>query len=182
MISNLATLVAARGSWLLVAGLVVGLAVPELAQKMRPAVEPMVVALLFLAVLRMGPGGLRVGRNGLSRAVRIAGLLQLLLPLGVTLLLMAAGLLEHPLALAAILILAAAPITGAAHFAVMVGGDPALAAASRYPSIRKPPLNPNPHPTEDAHCNAWYAFTPCSRSCTCWIDALRPKGRYKGPR
>lgn len=127
MIERLAASVAPRGSWLLVAGLVVGLALPELAQKMRPAIEPMVVALLFLAVLRMGPEGLRVGRIGLSKAVLRAGLLQLFLPLGVTLLLMTAGLLEHPLALATILILAAAPITGAAHFAVMAGGDPAPA-------------------------------------------------------
>jgi ACR3 family arsenite transporter len=127
VIVRLATILAARGSWLLVAGLVVGLAAPGLAQKMRPAVEPMVVALLFLAVLRMGPEVLRVGRVGLSQALLLAGLLQLALPLGVALLLLAAGLLEHPLALATILILAAAPITGAAHFAVMAGGDPALA-------------------------------------------------------
>ncbi|NKX43767.1 hypothetical protein [Roseicyclus persicicus] len=124
---RLAVLVAAAGRWMLVAGLVVGLALPDLAQAMRPAVGPMVVALLFLAMLRIGPAGLRIGRSGLLGAIGIAALFQLALPLAVALPLYAAGLLDARYALGAVLILAAAPITGAAHIAVMAGGAPAPA-------------------------------------------------------
>jgi hypothetical protein len=127
VIQRLAAPVAAYGRWMLVAGLVAGLALPDLAQAMRPAVGPLVVALLFLAMLRIGPAGLRIGRAGLVRAAGIAALFQLALPMAVALPLTALGLLDGRYALGAVLILAAAPITGAAHIAVMAGGAPATA-------------------------------------------------------
>jgi len=112
---------------MLVAGLVLGLASPALAHAMRPSVGPMVVALLFLAMLRIGPEGVRIGRAALSRAVGLVCLWQLALPLAVALALTAAGLIEGRFATGAVLILAAAPITGAAHIVVMTSGDPAPA-------------------------------------------------------
>jgi hypothetical protein len=52
---------------------------------------------------------------------------QSALPCALALVLVATGLLSGPLALGAVLILAAAPITGAAPIAAMAGGDPAPA-------------------------------------------------------
>jgi hypothetical protein len=127
VIARLAAGIAAYGRWSLVAGLVIGLALPAVAEAMRPAIGPLVVALLFLAMLRIGPAGLRIGRRGVSEAVLLALVLQLALPLAVALALLAAGVLDTRFALGALLILAAAPITGAAHIAVMARGDPAPA-------------------------------------------------------
>jgi len=127
VIEPLAFAIARRGRWFLVAGLVLGLASPTLAHAMRPTVGPLVVALLFLAMLRIGPEGFRVGRAALSRALGLLCVLQLALPLAVALGLSWAGLLDRQVATGAVLIMAAAPITGAAHIVVMTGGEPALA-------------------------------------------------------
>lgn len=108
-------------------GLALGLASPTLAEALRPTIGPVVVILLFLAVLRIGPEGLRIGRAGLARAGLRALVLQLALPMAVALPLAALGLLQGSFALGAVLFLSAAPLTGAAHFAVMAGGDPAPA-------------------------------------------------------
>ncbi len=122
--SRLAAAVATRGRWALIAGLCVGLSWPAAAEAMRPAVGPLVIALLFLAMLRIGPGGLRIGRRGLGRVVAVVVLLQCALPAALAVALGALGLLHGDVALGAVLILAAAPLTGAAHIAVMAGGDP----------------------------------------------------------
>jgi len=118
---------ARSGRWMLPGGLAIGLASPALAEAMRPTIGPVVVILLFLAVLRIGPEGLRIGRAGLMRAGLRALVLQLALPLAVALPLAALGLLQGSFALGAVLFLCAAPLTGAAHFAIMAGGDPAPA-------------------------------------------------------
>lgn len=127
MTGRLAAAVAARGRWLLVAGLVAGLASPAAAAAVRPHVGALVVAVLFLAMLRIGPAGLAGRRAALGRALAAALVLQLALPVALAGLLAAAGLLAGPLALGAVLILTAAPITGAAPIAAMAGGDPAPA-------------------------------------------------------
>lgn len=127
MIDRLAAAVAARGRWMLVAGLVVGIAAPEAGALVRPSVGTLVAVILFLAILRIGPAGLRPGRAALSEAVAAAVALQLVLPCAAALALLAGGLLSGPLALGVVLILAAAPITGAAPIAAMAGGDPAPA-------------------------------------------------------
>ena len=118
---------ARRGRWSLVLGLMLGVAAPGLAHAMRPAVAPLVAGLLFLAVLRLGPGGLLRGLGDVPRAVATALALQLALPLGLVGALAAAGMLGHPLAPALVLAMSAPPITGAPHMAAMVGRDPAPA-------------------------------------------------------
>ena len=125
MIDAALAAVACRGRWALVAGLVAGIALPGLAEAMRPAVAPLVATLLFLAVLRLGPDGLRRGLGDVPRAVAWALALQLALPLGLAGALGAVGALSHPLAPGLVLTLAAAPITGAPHMAAMMGRDPA---------------------------------------------------------
>lgn len=109
------------------AGLVTGIALPGLALAMRPLIAPLVVFLLFLAVLRLGPQGLRAGLKGIRGALILALVLQLALPLAAVAAFASAGWLAHPLALGLVLMLAAAPITGSPHLAVMIGADPAPA-------------------------------------------------------
>lgn len=116
-----------HGKLVLIAGLIAGAGLPELAQALRPFIAPMIVSLLFLAVLRLGPAGLRAGMNGMHRAAGVALILQLALPVSAALAFAALGILAHPLAMGVILVLAAAPITGSPNITLMAGGDPAPA-------------------------------------------------------
>ena len=111
----------------LVSGLVVGIALPDLALAMRPLIAPMVVLLLFLAVLRLGPDGVRAGLHGVRGAIGAVLVLQLVLPLLAVAGFAALGWLGHPLALGVVLMLAAAPITGSPNLAIMAGAAPAPA-------------------------------------------------------
>ncbi|MBS9722008.1 hypothetical protein JYU29_15050 [Tianweitania sp. BSSL-BM11] len=116
-----------NGRLMLLGGLGAGIASPELATALRPAIAPMILALLFLAVLRLGPEGVRSGLKGLHRAACLALLLQLVLPLGAIAIFAGLGVLQHPLAIGVVLALAASPITGSANITIMAGGDPAPA-------------------------------------------------------
>ncbi len=116
-----------HGRLMLIAGLVAGALLPDLALALRPAIAPMIVALLFLAVLRLGPEGLAAGLTGIHRAAGLALVLQLALPLVAAVLFTLIGLLAHPLAMGVVLALAAAPITGSPNITLMTGGDPAPA-------------------------------------------------------
>ncbi|MCO5155292.1 MAG: hypothetical protein M9945_00865 [Aquamicrobium sp.] len=118
---------ARNGRLVLIAGLLLGAFLPDLAFLFRPAIAPLIVGLLFLAMLRLGPEGLVAGLRGLHRAAALAVLFQLALPLAAAALFMAAGVLAHPLAMGAVLVLAAAPITGGPNITLMAGGDPAPA-------------------------------------------------------
>ena len=118
---------ARHGRWFLVAGLVAGIALPALAEAMRPLIAPMVVFLLFLAVLRLGPAGVRAGLTGLRGAGLAVLGLQLALPLAAVAVFAAFGWLGDPLALGLVLMLAAAPITGSPNLAILAGADPAPA-------------------------------------------------------
>ena len=118
---------ARHGRFCLISGLVMGIALPDLAQMMRPLIAPMVVLLLFLAVLRLGPDGVRGGLQGVHRATGAVLLRQLVLPLLAVAVFMSLGCLGHPLALGVVLMLAAAPITGSPNLAIMVGAAPAPA-------------------------------------------------------
>lgn len=118
---------AAQGRFLLIAGLlagiVCGLAAPALADALRVLIAPMVVALLFLAVLRLGPEGVRAGLRGLGGALAVTLVLQLALPLMAAVVLAALGM-GGPVVLGLLLVLAAAPISGSPNLAILVGGDP----------------------------------------------------------
>lgn len=121
---------ARQGRALLVAGLLAGLAGglvwPEGVARMAPAIGPVVVALLFLAVLRLGPEGVRAGLNGVGGAVAAVMILQLAIPLAVAGGFAALGW-AGPVALGVVLTLAAAPITGSPNLTLMAGGDGAVA-------------------------------------------------------
>jgi len=121
---------ARRGRGLLVAGLVAGIAGglvwPAGVAGLAPLIGPVVVILLFLAVLRLGPEGVRAGLRGIGGALGAVLVLQLALPLGAALGLAALGW-TGPVALAVVLTLAAAPITGSPNLTLMAGGDGAAA-------------------------------------------------------
>lgn len=118
---------ARNGRMMLIAGLVAGAVSTELALMFRPLIAPLIVGLLFLAMLRLGPDGLLAGMRGVHRAALLAVALQTALPLAAAAVFFAAGVLSHPLAMGVVLVLAAAPITGSPNITLMAGGDPAPA-------------------------------------------------------
>ena len=125
MIQALAYL-ARQGRQVLLAGLVLGvlagLALPDLAGTLQKLVAPVVVTLLFLAVLRLGPEGVRAGLAGWRAGVLSVLALQLLLPclaVGVLLVLQ----VEAIWAFGLVLVLAAAPISGSPNLAIMSGAS-----------------------------------------------------------
>ena len=121
---SLLSALAARGRWLLIAGLATGIVFPGLAARFNPAVVPLLAVILCVAALREGGAVAALPQAGEApRALAVAITLQCLLPLAVGGALWAAGLLSAPLAIAAVLTLAAAPITGTPGLAVMTGAD-----------------------------------------------------------
>lgn len=117
---------ARHGRLLLVLGLIAGIALPGLALAMKPWLQELVALLLFLAALRVGPdrlGGLRAGRRTLGLILTY----QAALPLLATLLCLWLGVAQHPLAMAAILMLSASSISGSPNLAILSGADPAPA-------------------------------------------------------
>ncbi|MCU0911905.1 MAG: hypothetical protein MUE98_11350 [Rhodobacteraceae bacterium] len=116
--------VARNGRHALVAGLVAGVLLPGVASALAGWIAPLVAVSLFLAVLRIGPEGLRASRRDAGRLAARAVLLQSALPLAALGLLTALDLAGHPLGLGLVVMLAAAPVTASPHLAVMIGADP----------------------------------------------------------
>ena len=114
-----ASFLACNARLVLVAGLVVGILAPSLAELLRPAVGPTVILLLFIAVLRMGPQGVSAGLRGLPDAIGRTLVFQLAVPVAVAALFTAAGVLAHPIAMGCVLALAAPPITGSANICLL---------------------------------------------------------------
>jgi arsenite transporter len=121
------SLAARHGRLVLVLGLAAGIALPGVASAMAPFIGPMVAMLLFLAALRIGPRQAIGALGDLGFSLRAVLVLQCLVPVMAVLLLIAAGWIGMPLALGLVLMLAAAPISGSPHIAVMTGNDPAPA-------------------------------------------------------
>jgi ACR3 family arsenite transporter len=115
---------ARNGRFVLPAGLIAGILAPPLARAFEPLIVPLIAALLFLAALRIGPRAARPTLRELPGAVGLTLTLQLAAPLAAIGLFAAAGWLSHPLALGTVLVLAAAPITGAPGLALLTGADP----------------------------------------------------------
>ncbi|MEM9267944.1 MAG: hypothetical protein AAGA78_03275 [Pseudomonadota bacterium] len=106
-------------------GLGVGLAVPTLAEALRPWLPHMVALLLFCTGLRIG---LRQGlglRSDLAPALTTILVLQLGLPLLALGLVYLLGWAATPLGLVLVLAVSAPSISGAPNFAALMGHDPA---------------------------------------------------------
>lgn len=118
---------ARHGRLLLVAGLVAGIALPDLALTLKAWLQEMVAGLLFLAALRIGPRRAVGAIRDLPLTVGIAVTYQLVLPLAAIALLSATGWIGTGLATAMVLMLSASPISGSPNLAILTGHDPAPA-------------------------------------------------------
>lgn len=118
---------ARQGRLVLVLGLAVGIALPGLADAMRPWIGEMVAGLLFLAALRVGPRQAVGALGDLGASIGLAALFQVVLPLAAILLFAVLGMTGAALATFFVLMLAAAPVTGSPNLAIMTGNDPAPA-------------------------------------------------------
>ena len=112
--------------WGLALGILAGLVAPQMAEALQWAVAPIVAMLLFLAVLRLGPEGVRAGLKGWRQGLLLVLILQLMVPLAVVLAARGLGL-EGALLIGIVLVLAAAPITGGPNLAIMSGASGAVA-------------------------------------------------------
>lgn len=124
MLSLLGAL-AARGPWVLVAGILAGVSLPGLAAALVPFIPHMVAGLLFLAALRIGPAGMWAALTNLPRSLALLLVLQLALPLALVTVFGALGLLGSIFVQAALLIAMASPISGSPNMVAMIGHDPA---------------------------------------------------------
>lgn len=124
MLRDPLVLAARHGQWVLVAGLVAGLALPGLAHVLRPWLPVLVALLVFLSLLRLKPGALAMALRTLPQTAAIAAVLQLVLPLGVWAGAQALGLGAHPASLALVLMCAAPSIMGSPNISMMLGAPP----------------------------------------------------------
>lgn len=115
------------GRVILVLGIVAGILLPGLAEMLAAHIGPMVTLLLFLAVLRVGPGGVPEALHGAGFTLAALFLLQCILPFTLACGLFFLGMMDQPFALATVMILAAAPLSGGPHIVAMTGHDPAPA-------------------------------------------------------
>ncbi|MCL6707764.1 hypothetical protein M8R20_12190 [Pseudomonas sp. R2.Fl] len=116
-----------HGRFILVIGILAGIALPGLATVLAAYIGPLVAMLLFLAVLRVGPEAAIGAAKGARATFAVALLLQCVLPVALALFLSFLGLMGEPLAIATVLMLAAAPLSGGPHIVAMTGHDSAPA-------------------------------------------------------
>lgn len=123
---RLLQLAARHGKALLVLGLAAGIALPALADALKPHIGAMVGVLLFLAALRVGPRQAAGSIRDLGRSVMLAFVFQLGMPMAAILTFLATGF-TGPVALGLILMLAAAPVSGSPNLTIMTGNEPSAA-------------------------------------------------------
>ncbi len=123
MISAL-SLIGRFGRQTLILGLIGGLALPDLAEALRPWVGGLIIVLLIVTSMRVGAAAAFGSLDRLGPALaRIAGF-QIALPLAVLAVFAASGVVGMAIPLALVLMLAAPSVTGAPNFAIMAGADP----------------------------------------------------------
>jgi ACR3 family arsenite transporter len=124
---NPLALAARAGPWVLVGGLVAGVVLPGPASFVRGVIPEMVVALLFLAIVRMDPAEIARSLRALPATAAVAVLYQLALPCAVFAVASALGQAGSPVPLALVLMTAAPSITGSPSISVMLGVSPLAA-------------------------------------------------------
>lgn len=123
----------------LIAGLVIGIALPQFALVVREFLPPLVALTLAMAALRIGPRAARGNLGDLRLSLRLVAVYQVLLPLA-----LAAGFhafgFNGALATALVLMAAAPSISGAPNIAAMTGNDPAPALRLLIAGVALAPL------------------------------------------
>ncbi|PYG28312.1 hypothetical protein [Pelagimonas varians] len=119
--------VARHAKLCLVAGLIVGAALPDLAGLLRPWLGLLIGALLTITAFRIGPKMAFGSRSELPALLAHVLSLQLVAPLMALTVVLLLFTDIPPFLLAVILMLAAPSVTGAPNFAIMTGHDPAPA-------------------------------------------------------
>lgn len=117
---------ARHGRMTLVAGLVAGIALPGLAEALKPFIGEMVAGLLFLAALRVGPRQAVGALADLKTSFAFTLLFQLAMPVAAVFAFATLGW-NGVLATGLVLMLAGAPISGSPNLALLTGNDPAPA-------------------------------------------------------
>lgn len=112
------------GRFVLVAGLLAGLALPELATALRPWLSELVLLLLFLTAFRVGLPKALDGLRHARASLAVVAAYQLALPLICISLFALFGLAQSPVAIALTLMLAAPSATGSPNMSVMLGHAP----------------------------------------------------------
>jgi hypothetical protein len=115
---------ARNGRLVLVAGLVIGIAVPALARAMQPLIVPLIAMMLFLATLRIGTVAARPRPRDVPLHLGTAVLFQTVMPLAALAVLTLFGWQDSIVGLGVVLALAASPITGSPGLAILSGADP----------------------------------------------------------
>lgn len=113
---------ARQGRWLLVLGLIAGVALPGLAAFMERQLPIAVALLLFFSALRVGPRQAIGATRDIGQSLYFVLALQLVLPILFVLLLIATGW-RSPLAFGLALMLAASPISGSPSLTILLGKD-----------------------------------------------------------
>jgi hypothetical protein len=116
--------VSRHGRAALILGLVAGLALPGVANMLKPWLPQLVMILLFLVALRIGPGRARDGMSNLTGTLGIVLVLQLALPLVVIGVAFIFGVAQSNYVLAAVLVFAAPALSGSPNLAIILGADP----------------------------------------------------------
>lgn len=119
--------VAKHGRLTLVLGLVAGIALPGLALALKPWLQELVGALLFLAAVRVGPDRALGSLRGAYPTLALVLLYQLAAPLVVAMICLAFGAAGSAAALALVLMFSAPSISGSPNLAILSGRDPAPA-------------------------------------------------------
>ncbi|WP_136442077.1 hypothetical protein [Pacificoceanicola onchidii] len=115
---------ARHGQWVLTFGLALGLGLPGLADTLHPWLSWLVVGLLYVSFLRLSVAGMLEALRALPDVMPQVLILQLALPLLVTLIAWITGTLTSPVALALILVSAAPAIVGSPNVVVIMGASP----------------------------------------------------------
>jgi arsenite transporter len=115
---------ARNARFVLVAGLIAGVSLPQVSAFMSGYLREIIAALLFFAALRIGPSQALGSLGELGRPLTGVLIFQILLPLGLAIIFRVTDY-SGPLATALILMAAASPISGSPNLTLMTGNDPA---------------------------------------------------------
>ncbi len=119
-------LIADNSRWALVAGLAIGILFPQIAGLVKPWVGHWVAVLLFLAALRIDPKDALGSRDDYKQVAFFIGVFQLLLPSLAAIVFLIIDF-TGPFALALLIVLASAPISGSPSLTMITGHNPAPA-------------------------------------------------------